>query len=101
VPAKTTHVIPKNGGWVVKKEGSANRRSSLYSTQKAAIEAARDIVQGTPSGQIVIHRLNGSMRTQDIHGLPELQRPPRKSKLGTRAIERAVPAVTRERLSGG
>jgi Uncharacterized protein conserved in bacteria (DUF2188) len=98
--AKTTHVIPKNGGWVVKKEGSANRRSSLYRTQKEAIQAARDIVQGTSSGQIVIHRLDGSMRTQDIHGLPELQRPPRKSKLGTRAIERAVSAVIRERLSG-
>jgi hypothetical protein len=89
-----------NGGWVVRKEGSANRRFSLYPTQKEAVQAARDIVQRTSSGQIVIHRLDGSMRTQDIHGLPELQRPPRRSKLGTRAIERAVSAVIREHLSG-
>ena len=100
MPAKTTHVIPKNGGWTVKKEGFANRRATLYSTQKEAIQAARDIVQRTSAGQIVIHLLDGSIRTQDIHGLPEVQQPPRKSNLGSKAIERAVSAVIRERLSG-
>ena len=98
--AKTTHVIPKNGGWAVKKEGSANRNASVYSTQKEAIEAAREIVRRTSAGQVVIHLLDGSMRTRDIHGLPKLQHAPRKSKLGSKAIERAVSAVIRERLSG-
>ena len=100
MPAKTTHVIPKNGGWAVRKEGSANRRTSLYSTQKEAIQAARDIVRRTSAGQIVIHRLDGSIRTRDIHGLPEVQQPPRKSELGSKAIERADSTVIRERLSG-
>ncbi len=98
--AKTTHVIPQNGGWAVKKEGSANRSSSMYSTQKEAIEAAREIVQRTAAGQVVIHHLDGSIRTRDKHGLPEVQQPPRKSKLGSKAIERAVSTVIRERLLG-
>ena len=98
--AKTTHVMPQNGGWAVRREGSANRRVSVYATQKKAIEAAREIVQRLPAGQVVIHQRDGSMRTSDAHGLPEVQSPPRKSKLGTKAIERAVSAVIRERLSG-
>jgi len=98
--AKTTHVIPQNGGWAVKKEDSANRTTSVYPTQREAIEAAREIVQRTSAGQVVIHHRDGSMRTRYIHGLPKVQRPPRKSKLGSKAIERAVSTVIRERLSG-
>ena len=98
--AKTTHVIPKNGGWAVKKEGSPTRSTSVYATQKDAIEAAREIVQRTSAGQVVIHHRDGSIRTRDIHGIPDLQQPPRKSKLGSKAIERAVSTVIRERLSG-
>ena len=101
MPAKTTHVIQKNGGWAVTKEGSTNRRTSVYSTRKEAIEAAREIVQRMSAGQVVIHLRDGSIRTRDIHGLPEVQQPPRKSKLGSKAIERAVSTVIRERLSGG
>ena len=98
--AKTAHVIPKNGGWAVRKEGSANRGAGVYSTQKEAIEAAREIVQRTSAGQVVIHHRDGSIRTRDIHGLPDVQQPPRKSNLGSKAIERAVSTVIRERLSG-
>jgi hypothetical protein len=100
MPAKTTHVIPKNGGWAVRKEGSTNRSTSVYSTQKEAIEAAREIVQRMAAGQVVIHYRDGSFRTRYTHGLPEVHRSPRKSKLGTKAIERAVSSVIRERLSG-
>lgn len=98
--AKTTHVIPRNGGWAVKKEGSAKSRISMFSTQKDAIEAAREIVQRAPAGQIVIHGLDGSIRTREVHGLPAVQTPPQKSKLGSKAIEKAVSTVIRERLSG-
>lgn len=96
--AKTTHVIPQNGGWAVMKEDSANRRAVLYLTQKDAIEAARAMVQSLSAGQVVIHYRDGSLRTRYVHGLPELQQSPRKSKLGRKAIERAVSTVLRERL---
>ncbi len=98
--AKTTHVIPKNGGWAFRKEGYTNHTTSVYSTQKEAMEAAREIVQRMSAGQVVIHVRDGYMRTRYSHGLPEVQRLARKSKLGRKAIERAVSTVIRERLSG-
>jgi hypothetical protein len=97
--AKSTYVIPKNGGWAVKKEGSAKHSAGVYSTRKRAIEAALEIVQGTPAGQVVILGLDGSIQTRGVHGLPAVQTPPRRSKLGSKAIERAVSTVIRERLS--
>jgi hypothetical protein len=96
--AKTTHVLPKNGGWTVMKEGWASRRAIVYPTQKEAIEAAREINQRASAGQVVIHLRNGLTRRLDVHGLPELQRSRLKSTLGRKAIERAVSAVIRERL---
>jgi hypothetical protein len=98
--AKSTHVFPDNGGWAVRNEGSSRRRTCLYSTQKEAIDAAREIVRRAPAGQIVVHKINGSMRTLETHGFPSVLAPPRKSTLGRKAIERAVSAVIRERLAG-
>jgi hypothetical protein len=95
---RTTHVVPRNGEWAVKKEGSA-RSVGLYETQAKAIEAARNIVQRSSAGQVVVHGVNGSIRIQESHGLPCIQSPPKKSKLGKKIIERAVSTVLRERLS--
>jgi hypothetical protein len=137
---KTTHVIPSDDGWVIKKERtpvfvakkgnqlvvkgrSAERASAVRSTgakaigqfraltgrgkvhvhgvfptQQEAIDAARKIVQHSSAGQIVVHGRDGSMRWQDVHGLPLVQTPPRKSAIGTKAIEKAVSTVIRERL---
>ena len=97
--AKTTHVVPKNGGWAVRKEGSAKSRVAMYPTQKEAVDAAREIVRRASAGQVVVHGIDGSMRTRESHGLPVVQNPPRKSKLGSKAIEKAVSTVIRERLS--
>jgi hypothetical protein len=145
MPAKTTHIIPSNDGWVVKKERDnvfvkkqsdrriakktrverassvftsqpaatkrakemagrekvyvqLNLNNGVYSTQKQAIDAARGIVRRSSAGQIVVHGRDGSISRRDIHGLPVVQMPPRKSKLGTKAIEKAVSTVIRERL---
>ena len=59
--AKTIHVIPKNGGWAVRKEQGAKRRSSLYPTQKEAIEAALDMVHRMSAGQLVIHHRENTL----------------------------------------
>ena len=115
MPAKTTHIIPSDEGWVVKRERpgvfvekrigqwsvskrGTQRTSAVFPTQKEAIDAARRIVQRSSAGQIVVHRRDGSIRWRDVHGLPAVQRPPRKSGLGTKAIEKAVSTVIRERL---
>ncbi len=102
--AKTVHIFPRKAGWVVRSDrwatmkGQTGRLLGVYSTQKAAVDAARQIVRRAPAGQIVVHSRNGSMRSRDVHGLPVLQTSPQKSKLGTKAIERAVSLVLRERL---
>lgn len=98
--AKTTHIIPWNGGWVIRKEGRVKRDIDVYSTQKKALDAARQMVQRTSAGQIVIHGRDGSLRARDVHGMPLVLGSPRKGNLGTRAIEKAVSSVIRARLSG-
>lgn len=100
MPTNTTHIIPRDDGWAVKKEGASKRSYGVYSTQKQAIDAARGKLKRSPAGQIVVHGRDGSFRRRDVHGLPAVQTPPRKSGLGTKAIEKAVSTVIRERLQG-
>src|SRR5690349_4351666 len=97
--SKTTHVIPKNGHWVVTKDGSGERTAGVYSTQKEAIETAHELLN-RKAGQIVIHGRDGSIRLKDVHSLPPVPKSPVKSSLGTKAIKDAVYAVIRERLAG-
>jgi hypothetical protein len=81
----------------VKKPRSA-RASAVYATQKEAIAAARKMFRQSTVGQIVVHGRNGSIRRPYVYGLPTVQRSPQKSDLGTKAIEKAVSTVIRERL---
>lgn len=98
--AKTTHVIPRGDRWAVRREGSGQgRRGDVYATQEAAIRAARALTQRERSSQLVIHGRDGSIRSEEVHGLPPVQSPPLKGNLGTKAIERAVSTVIRERLA--
>ena len=97
--AKTTHIVPVNGEWTVKREGSS-RAVGVYSTRKKAIEAAHEIVRRSAAGQVVIHGLSGQIRVVERHGLPPVQSPPRKSGLGRKRIAKAVWTVIRERLLG-
>jgi hypothetical protein len=115
--AKTTHIIPKDDGWVVKKDRShtlrgqtdtsgdaptpsAVRAITVYATQREAIEAARKLARRSVAWQIILHGRNGSMRRLEMHGLPVVQRSMVKSDLGREAIKRAVSAVIRKRLEG-
>lgn len=64
---KNQHVTPHpDGGWQVKGEGNS-RATVRTTTQKAAIDIAREITrnQGT---ELVIHRPNGQIRDKDSHG---------------------------------
>jgi hypothetical protein len=87
--SKTTHVISKDDGWAIFPEGSP-RASSVFSTQKEALTAAKDLLQKQTSGQIVVHGRDGSIRYSEVHGLPKVQPSPHKSSLGTKNIEKAV-----------
>lgn len=51
------HVISRNGGWAVKREG-ATRASKIYGTKDAAVSGATKSSKGR---DIVIHKRDGSI----------------------------------------
>jgi len=53
------HVVPQEENWAVKREGN-ERASSVNSTQKEAIDSARDLAH--VGDAIVIHRADGTIR---------------------------------------
>ncbi len=89
---KTLHVIPKAGQWAVTRDGGKATR--VFSTQREAVEIARNIARGGP-GQLVVHGRSGQIREHHTYGMPPIQDPPgRKSA----KIEKAVGKITRDRL---
>src|SRR5712691_9903286 len=94
---RTLHVVPLENGWTVQKVGKKPGR--VFRTQKEAIAAARKISGRTLAGCVVVHLTEGRFRLEEEHGFPKVQRPPRKSRLGTKAIERAVSKVLRDELA--
>jgi len=64
--AKNQHVVPHNGKWAVRGEGSP-WVSSIHDTQARAIEAARRTAQALRA-EVVIHRPDGQIRDKDSYG---------------------------------
>lgn len=60
------HVIPNNGEWQVKREGS-DRATKNFTTQQQAINYARDIARKQQS-ELVIHGRDGRIRNKDSYG---------------------------------
>jgi hypothetical protein len=88
---KTFHVIPKDGHWMVQREGDYAR---VFSTQREAIAIARAGAR-KGSGQLVVHGRNGRIRQHDTYGMPPIQDPPGKKSA---KIEKAVGKITRDRI---
>jgi hypothetical protein len=96
--AKTIHVVPSGRGWAVKDAGNS-QNGAIFSTQKDAMVRARFLVKESASGQIAVHGKSGRIAASEVHGLPKIQKPPVKSSLGLRNIERAVSKLVLERLN--
>jgi hypothetical protein len=101
VKAKNIHVVPRNDGWIIRKEG-ASRATSVHETQRDAVEAGRAIARNQ-SSELVIHGRDGRIRDRDSYGSDPM--PPRDRKVlfpdksaGTseKAIKDAVSAVVQE-----
>lgn len=60
------HVVPHNGKWAVKREGSS-RATIVTNTQAEAIQRAREISQNQHT-ELIIHGENGAIRARDSHG---------------------------------
>jgi hypothetical protein len=96
--AKTVHVVPFGKGWAVKGE-RASKRGAFFFTQKDAVAGARFIIRKRASGQIVVHGKTGRIHASEVHGLPKIQKPPVKSSLGSKNIEKAVSELAQQRLA--
>ena len=63
---KNQHVTPHEDGWAVKGEGN-ERASSIHSTQREAIETARQTAINNKS-ELFIHGRNGQIRERNTYG---------------------------------
>jgi len=60
------HVVPHEDGWAVKAENTSGPEST-HSTQREAIDAARELCRKKES-DLVIHRLDGTIRNVYVYG---------------------------------
>jgi hypothetical protein len=96
VAEKTFHVYrAESGSWAVKKAGA---KSTVFRSQYEALKAARSDARNQTESQVVVHRQDGQFVIKEVHGLPVVQKPPRKSSLGTASISRAISDSVRKRL---
>lgn len=73
---KNQHIVPQDGNWAVKGEGN-QKATSIYTTQKEAIEAGREIAKNQKS-ELIIHDKHGKIRDKDSYGNDPF--PPRDKK---------------------
>ena len=98
---RNVHVVPRNDGWVIRKEGNS-RATSVHQTQRDAVEEAREIAR-TQGSELVIHGRDGRIRDRDSFGsdpMPPRDRtvlfPGTSASSSEKAIKDAVSAVVRE-----
>jgi Uncharacterized protein conserved in bacteria (DUF2188) len=73
---KTIHVVARIGGWAIRSEGHS-RATSVHSTQKEAVEAARALAKKA-AGALVIHGRDGRVQSRDSYSKDPL--PPREPR---------------------
>lgn len=73
------YVVNHDSGWAVKKSG-AERSSSLHDTQRAAEQAAKEIVSNLRGGEVRIQGTDGKWRDSDTVAPGNDPFPPRDRK---------------------
>jgi len=63
---KNSHVVPRDDGWAVKKEG-ASRASKTFEKQADAIKYAREHARNDKS-ELFVHRQDGTIRERSSYG---------------------------------
>ena len=76
MPRKEHHVVPKDGGWSVKKGGGVKSIKD-FDRKQEAVDYARDISRNQES-ELIIHRKDGTIQNSDSHGNDPF--PPRDKK---------------------
>jgi hypothetical protein len=92
------HVIrdEANGRWVVKKSGASV--PGVFTTRKEAIAEAIRLIKGK-SSQVVVLTNTGKIVSAESHGLPKVRRVAVRRQDRSKAIENAVSAVVKARLT--
>lgn len=60
------HVVPHEGGWAVKREGS-ERAARVYKTQREAEQYGRELAKKDKT-EFVLHGRDGKIRDKDSYG---------------------------------
>lgn len=63
---KGTHVVPRDDGWAVKKEG-ASRASKNFTTQADAVKYAKEKAQ-KEKAELYVHRRDGTICERKSYG---------------------------------
>lgn len=63
---KNQHVVQRDDGWAIRGEGNS-RDTSTHQTQRAAIDAAREIAKNQGS-ELLIHGRDGKIRERNSYG---------------------------------
>ena len=63
---RNQHVVPRDGKWAVKPEGS-DTPTSIHQTQRKAIDRAKSIAQNQES-ELLVHRKDGTIRERRTYG---------------------------------
>jgi poly(hydroxyalkanoate) granule-associated protein len=61
VERTTYHVVPREEGWAITKEGAA-RATSLHDTKNEAVDAARELAREQVPSMLVIHKKDGTIQ---------------------------------------
>lgn len=59
------HVVPKNDGWAVRKQGSV-KATKIFTTQTEAVQFARQVAKKN-SAELFIHRADGTIRDRKTY----------------------------------
>jgi hypothetical protein len=70
----------------------------VFATRKEATAAAKRLMTGK-RGQVVVLTKTGKIVSAESHGIPKVQRPAARGRIGSKAIEKAVSTVIRKRLT--
>ena len=87
---RNEHVFPKEGGWIVRREGS-KKISKLFKSKKDAMEYA-GVIALNEEGSIVSHKYNGQFKNFK-HGNEIYVRKHKRAPIITGTIEIIHPIV--------
>lgn len=58
------HVVPSDGQWGVRREGTS-RLTSLHRLKQEAVDRARALCRSSGGGELFIHGLDGKIQSRD------------------------------------